>query len=191
MVMTPSQMVPLGTPAPSFSLPDTKGQSVSLEDTEAKAYLVIFMCNHCPFVKHLRHELADLGRDYQKKGVAIFGINSNNAEQYPDDSPAKMAEEAIDIGYTFPYLFDADQSVAKAYQAACTPDFFLYDADRTLVYRGQFDDSRPGNGRPITGKDLRAALDAVLAGKPAPEPQIPSVGCNIKWKAGNAPEYFG
>jgi len=142
-------------------------------------------------VKHIRSELAQLGRDYQARGVAIVGINSNDAEAYPDDSPEKMAEEKRAAGYTFPYLYDETQEVAKAYRAACTPDFFLFDGNRKLVYRGQLDDSRPSNGIPVTGKDLRAALDAVLAGKSVPEPQKPSIGCNIKWKPNNAPDYFG
>jgi len=192
MVQTPSTMLPLGTEAPDFSLPDTDGKMVSLADfRDAKALLVIFMCNHCPFVKHIRSELAQLGRDYQARGVAIVGINSNDAEAYPDDSPEKMAEEKRAAGYTFPYLYDETQEVAKAYRAACTPDFFLFDGNRKLVYRGQLDDSRPSNGIPVTGKDLRAALDAVLAGKSVPEPQKPSIGCNIKWKPNNAPDYFG
>jgi len=186
MAETPSTMVPLGTPAPSFRLPDTEGGFVSLEDLkEAKALLVIFMCNHCPFVQHLRGALAQLARDYQGSGLAIVGINSNDVESHPDDSPEKMAEEKKKFGYVFPYLFDESQEVAKAYRAACTPDFFLYDADRRLVYRGQFDDSRPGNDAPITGADLRAAVDAVLADRPVAKDQKPSIGCNIKWKAGD------
>jgi len=188
---TASTMLALGTPAPDFLLPDTNGKLVSLADLkDAPALLVIFMCNHCPYVKHIRHELADLADEYRKRGAAVVGINSNDAVNYPDDSPAKMAAEVREIGYTFPYLFDAAQTVARAYRAACTPDIFVFDKDQELVYRGQFDDSRPGNGIPATGKDLRDALDAVLASKPVPSKQKPSIGCNIKWKPGNEPEYF-
>ncbi len=185
-------MSPLGTKAPSFKLPDTQGRSVSLADfKDSPALLVMFICNHCPFVKHIAPALAQLGRDYQKKGVAIVAINANDVVRHPDDAPPKMAEEARSRGYTFPYLHDETQNVAKAYGAACTPDFFLYDKARNLVYRGQLDDSRPGNNLPVTGRDLRAALDAVLAGRPAPTQQKPSIGCNIKWKPGNEPAYFG
>lgn len=192
MVATASQMLPLNTKAPAFALPDTEGYLVSLDDQpDAKAYLVVFMCNHCPFVQMLREELAALGRDAQKRDFMMVGINSNNAEKYPADSPELMQVEVAMYGYVFPYLVDADQSVAKAFHAACTPDFFLFDADQRLVYRGQLDDARPGNGKPVTGKDLRTALDAVLAGTPVPEPQTPSMGCNIKWKPGNEPEWFG
>jgi len=151
---------------------------------------VVFMCTHCPYVKHIRSGLAQLARDYMPRGVAIAGISSNDAVNYPADSLAKMKEEAQSAGYTFPYLFDETQSVAKAYRAACTPDIYLFDGNQRLVYRGQFDDSRPGNNLPVTGKDLRAALDAVLAVKPIPQDQKPSIGCNIKWKSGNAPDYF-
>jgi len=183
MAQTPSTMIPLGTPAPPFSLPDPSGKVFRLEDfPDAQALLVMFICNHCPFVKHLRQPLADFAKEYQQRGVAIVAINSNDVANYPDDSPEKMAEESRLAGYTFPYLFDETQEVAKAYDAACTPDFFLYDKDRKLVYRGQFDDSRPGSDIPVTGKDLRAALDAVLAGQPVPQDQKPSIGCNIKWK---------
>ena len=192
MVMTPSQMLPLGTPAPAFRLPDPSGREVSLDDfPEAKAFLVVFMCNHCPFVKHIREELARLGRELPERGVAMVGINSNDADKYPDDSPKRMQFEAETYGYTFPYLVDASQEVAKAYQAACTPDFYLFDAQRRLVYRGQLDDSRPSNGKPVTGTDLRAAIDAVLGGQAVPAEQRPSIGCNIKWKEGNAPAWFG
>src|SRR5690606_33890289 len=152
--------------------------------------LVMFICNHCPFVHHIRTGLAEFGRDYQSRGLGIVAINANDAENYPDDSPEKMQEEASRFGYVFPYLFDEDQSVAKRYQAACTPDFFLFDGAGQLVYRGQFDASRPGNDVPVTGRDLRAAADAVLEGRPVPEDQTPSIGCNIKWRAGNAPSYF-
>jgi peroxiredoxin len=185
-------MLPLGTKAPGFRLPDAAtGKTVSLDDfAGAPGLLVMFICNHCPFVKHIRGGLAAFGRDYQPKGLAIVAVSSNDVANYPDDSPAKMAAEAKAAGYVFPYLYDETQEVAKAYQAACTPDFFLFDRDRRLVYRGQFDDSRPGNGRPVTGADLRAAADAVLAGTPVPAEQKPSIGCNIKWKAGKAPAYF-
>jgi thiol-disulfide isomerase/thioredoxin len=151
----------------------------------------MFICNHCPYVKHVRHELAKLAKDYQDKGVALVGINSNDADAYPDDRPELMAKEKVDFGYTFPYLYDEDQSVAKAYQAACTPDFYVFDASRSLVYRGQLDNSRPGNSIPVDGKNLRMALDLTLAGQPVPEDQRPSMGCNIKWRPGNEPEYFG
>lgn len=191
MAQTPSTMLPLGTPAPAFNLPDTGLHQVSLDSfSSAKALLVMFICNHCPFVKHLRSALAQLGRDYQSRGVAIVAISSNDADAYPDDSPAKMIEEQQNAGYTFPYLFDGTQSVAKAYRAACTPDFFLFDQDRKLAYRGQFDDSRPSNALPVTGRDLRAALDHVLAGTPVSADQRPSIGCNIKWRPGNEPDYF-
>ncbi len=190
MALTPSTMMPLGTEAPPFALPDPQGTMHSLDDfSGAKAYLIMFICNHCPYVKHIREELARLGKEYQEKGVAVVAINSNDVANYPDDNPEKMAREAQAYGYTFPYLFDETQETAKAYQAACTPDFFVFGPDKKLSYRGQLDDSRPGNDVPVTGKDLRAALDAVLAGAPAPEPQKPSMGCNIKWKAGNAPAY--
>lgn len=186
MALTPSTMLPLGTKSPAFSLPDTNGKTIALGDFEAApALLVMFICNHCPFVKHVRSELARLAKDYQPRGVAVVGISSNDAQAFPDDSPEKMALEAQDAGYTFPYLYDESQAVAKAYQAACTPDFFLFDKSRKLIYRGQFDDSRPGNGIPVTGRDLRVALDAVLAGKPISAEQKPSIGCNIKWKTGN------
>ena len=188
MAQTPSTMVALGSPAPAFKLPDTNGNLVSLDDfRNASALLVMFICNHCPFVKHVRTELASIGRDYQPKGAAIVAINSNDVVNYPDDNPAKMKEEVRNAGYTFPYLFDATQDVAKAYDAACTPDFFVYDKARKLAYRGQLDDSRPSNGLPVTGRELRAALDAVLAGKPVSSNQRPSIGCNIKWKPGNEP----
>ena len=189
MALTPSTMLPLGTAAPDFALPDTEGKTVSLGDFKGKPLLVMFICNHCPYVKHLRAALASTGKAYQSKGMAIVGISANDVENYPDDSPAKMKIEAADAGYTFPYLYDASQAVAKAYHAACTPDFFLFDKDHKLVYRGQYDDSRPGNDKPVTGADLKAAMDAVLAGKAPAEKQTPSIGCNIKWKAGNAPAY--
>jgi peroxiredoxin len=192
MVKTASTMLPLGTSAPGFSLPDIDGNEVSLSDfSESPALLVIFMCNHCPFVKYIADVLAELAGQYQKQGVAVVGINSNDTASFPDDAPAKMAEEAKLRGYTFPYLFDETQEVAKAYRAACTPDFYVFNRDHELVYRGQMDAARPGNDIAISGKDLRAALDAVLAGRPPAEQQTPSIGCNIKWKAGNAPDYFG
>ena len=192
MVKTASTMLELGTPAPHFALPDTSGKIVSLDDfADAPALLVIFLCNHCPYVKHVADGLAQLVREYQERGVAVVGINANDVANYPDDSPEKMAAEAGRRGYTFPYLFDETQEVAKAYRAACTPDFYVFDGQRRLAYRGQMDDSRPENGLPVTGADLRAALDAVLAGRPVPEPHRPSLGCNIKWKADNEPDYFG
>ncbi len=191
MVETASTMLPLGTRAPDFCLVDTNGQEVSLSDfPEAQAYLVIFMCNHCPFVRHIRAQLAELASEYQDKGVAIVGINSNDVEEFPEDSPESMADEVSEVGYTFPYLFDETQEVAKGYRAACTPDFFLFDAKRRLVYRGQFDNSRPDNDIPVTGADLRAAMDGVLAGREVPSEQKPGLGCNIKWQLGNEPDYF-
>lgn len=191
MVQTASTMMPIGTVAPDFYLPDPSGNMVSLKDFDnARALLVMFISNHCPFVKHVRLQLADLGAEYQEKGVGVVAIMSNDVANYPDDAPEKMAEEIRQIGYTFPYLYDETQEVAKAYRAACTPDFFLFDKDQKLVYRGQLDDARPGNGKPVTGADLRTAIDAVLEGNSVPEPQNPSIGCNIKWKSGNAPDYF-
>jgi thiol-disulfide isomerase/thioredoxin len=186
-------MLELGTQAPAFNLPEPgAGRTVSLtEFKDAPGLLVIFMCNHCPYVKHINNGLVQFAQEYQPKGLAIVGISANDAQNYPDDSPEKMAEEAKAQGYVFPYVYDESQEVAKAYKAACTPDFFLFDKDRKLVYRGQFDDSRPGNNLPVTGKDLRAAVDAVLSGRPLSSEQRPSVGCNIKWKRGNEPDYFG
>jgi len=190
MALTPSTMLPLGTTAPDFRLPDTNGKTVSLADYREKpALLVVFMCNHCPYVRHVRLGLAQLARDYLPRNVGMVGINSNDATNYPDDSPAKMAEESRSAGYSFPYLFDESQAVAKAYHAACTPDLYLFDRNQKLVYRGQFDDSRPGNGIPVTGQDLRAALEAVLAGQTVSPNQKPSIGCNIKWKPGSEPRY--
>jgi len=192
MAARTSTMLPLGTEAPHFSLPDTRGRTVSIHDyDESRGLLVMFICNHCPYVKHLREALADFGSEFGPKGLGIVAISSNDVERYPADSPDQMAREAKEAGYGFPYLYDETQEVAKAYRAACTPDFFLFDGDRQLVYRGQFDDSRPGNDRPVTGRDLRAAADAVLAGKPVKGEQTPSIGCGIKWKPGNAPEYEG
>ena len=190
MVLTPSTMMELGTPAPDFTLADTDGSSVSRNDFAGKPLLVIFMCNHCPYVIHVRDELARLGREYQDKGVGVIGISSNNIETHPDDSPEKMKIEKQLVGYTFPYLYDGTQEVALAYQAACTPDFFLFDADHKLVYRGQLDDSRPRTDIPVTGTDLRTALKAVLSGGSVPSEQRPSMGCNIKWKPGNEPAWF-
>jgi peroxiredoxin len=187
----PSTMLALGTKAPEFELPDvTTGRIVSLSDfSDRKALLVMFICRHCPYVRHVREELARLGRDFADSELAIVAISSNDIVEYPEDRPESLAEEAREAGYVFPYLFDQSQEVAKAYTAACTPDFFLFDADRALVYRGQLDDSRPSNGLPVTGKDLRAAIDAVLAGTPVSEDQRASIGCSIKWHAGNEPAY--
>jgi thiol-disulfide isomerase/thioredoxin len=183
MAATESTMLPLGTQAPAFRLPDFNGKVSALDDFgDSQALVVAFICQHCPFVKHIRSEFARFARDYQPKGVAVVAINSNDTKTYPQDGPAGMAEEARSAGYVFPYLLDETQQVAKAYQAACTPDLFLFDRQRRLVYRGQFDSSRPGQGT-ATGADLRAAADALLSGKPVPAEQRPSIGCNIKWKA--------
>ena len=191
MVLTPSTMLPLGTKAPDFLLPNVDGKTVSLADfAGAPAYLIMFICNHCPYVIHVAPELAKLAHQYQEKGVAVIGINSNDVTTHPADSPEQMVHEVENRGYTFPYLFDETQSVAQAYHAACTPDFFVFDKDQKLVYRGQLDDSRPDSGIPLSGKDLREALDAVLAGQGASQQQKPSIGCNIKWKAGKEPAYF-
>jgi peroxiredoxin len=191
MALTNSTMLPLGTKAPDFSLPDTNSKEVSLAHfKDAPALLVMFLCNHCPYVQHVAFAVAKLAAEYQKKGVGVVGINSNDAQKYPADSPAMMREEIARVGYTFPYLYDQTQSAAKAYRAACTPEFYVFDKDQKLVYRGRFDESSPGNAVPTTGNDLRAALDAVLAGKPVPSDQKPSIGCNIKWKPGNEPDYF-
>ena len=192
MVATPSTMLPLGTSAPDFSLRDvTTGASVSLASLDDKpAVLVMFISNHCPYVKHVAAELGRLGSDYGSRGVAIVAIGSNDVENYPDDAPARMIEFAAANGFTFPYLHDESQDVARAYRAACTPDFFVFDSERKLVYRGQLDGARPSNDVPVDGRDLRAALNAALDGAPVPEPQRPSMGCNIKWKAGNEPDYF-
>ncbi len=183
MVVTASKMLALGTSAPDFSLPDTEGNTVSLTDFEqAQALLVVFMCNHCPFVKHVLYDLVELIEEYQEEGVAVVAISSNDVASFPDDSSLMMAELARECDFTFPYLYDETQQVARAYSAACTPDFFLFDSKRALVYRGQLDDSRPDNGIPVTGGDLTAAIDAVLEGTPVDSEQKPSVGCNIKWK---------
>jgi peroxiredoxin len=190
MARTPSTMLTLGTPAPGFRLPDFDGRVHGLEDFRASpALLVAFICNHCPFVQHIRSEFAAFAREYAPRGLAVVAINSNDLEVYPQDGPDAMRQEAAELGYGFPYLVDESQAVAKAYRAACTPDFFLFDAQRRLAYRGQFDDSRPGNGRPVTGADLRAAVDATLDGRSPSAEQFPSLGCNIKWRKGNAPDY--
>jgi peroxiredoxin len=193
MVQTPSTMLPLGTPAPDFQLREpATGDIVKKDDLDtSRGLLVVFLSNHCPFVKHIAQGLADFGREYQEKGLAMVAVMANDVETHPDDAPERMADEVERRGYTFPYLLDESQLVAKSYRAACTPDFFLFDADGRLAYRGQFDASRPGNDVPVTGEDLRAAADAVLAGEQPSGDQTPSVGCNIKWKPGNAPEYFG
>jgi peroxiredoxin len=194
MARTPSVMVDLGTPAPAFHLPDVvTGNTISLDTFAGKTgLLVMFICRHCPYVKHIQDQLAQLGRDYQNKDLGIVAISSNDAEKYPDDSPESLKEMAKELGFTFPLCYDATQAVAKAYQAACTPDFYLFDRERKLVYRGQFDDSRPKSDPPIpvTGKDLRAAIDALLSGQPIPTDQRASIGCNIKWKPGNEPDYY-
>ena len=193
MSLTPSTMLELGTTAPNFKLSDPNGQQYELANqTIDKGLLVIFMCNHCPYVIHIRSELVAKIKQYQQQGIEVVAINSNDYEQYPDDSPEKMAEVAKEQGFSFPYLVDADQEVAKAYRAACTPDLFLFDGDKKLVYRGQFDSARPGNNEPITGEDLSSAIAKLVAGEKISESnQKPSMGCNIKWKEGNAPDYFG
>ncbi len=193
MALTPSTMLALGTKAPDFRLPDVVSGKVIFLETFAgkKALLVMFICHHCPYVQHVKDELAKLGKDYAKQSVGIVAISANDAANYPDDAPDKLAAMAKELGFTFPLCYDESQGVAKAYTAACTPDFFLFDAARTLVYRGQLDESRPGNNKPLTGNDLRAAIDAVLAGKPVSQQQQPSVGCNIKWKKGLEPAYYG
>ncbi len=192
MTVTPSLMVPLGTKAPDFALPDTAGKIVKKSEFDGKPLLVIFQCNHCPYVKHVRTRLAELTREYMDQGVAVVGISSNDAEQYPDDSLEGMAKEEQEAGYAYPYLYDESQETAKAYKATCTPDFFLFNDKHELVYRGQMDDSRPDSGKPVTGHDLTNAVQAVLEGKTVPaETQKPSAGCNIKWRKGNEPDYWG
>ncbi len=193
MARTPSQMIDLGTEAPNFELPDVvSGKTIGLDDfPDAKGFMIAFICNHCPFVQLIRHELARYGREYTEKGIAVIAINSNDIAAHPEDGPDAMRDDARRFGYAFPYCLDEDQSVAKEYQAACTPDLYLFDADRKLVYRGQFDGSRPGNDVPVTGEDLRAATDALLAGQSIPADQKASLGCNIKWRPGNEPAYFG
>ncbi|MEX1295286.1 MAG: thioredoxin family protein [Candidatus Limnocylindrales bacterium] len=192
MVSVNSTMLPLGTTAPAFSLRDaTSGTTVALSDLDdMPVVLVMFISNHCPYVRHVAAELGRLGSDYGRQGVGIVAIGSNDVESHPDDAPARMVEFAAANGFTFPYLRDETQEVALAYRAACTPDFFVFDSERKLVYRGQLDGARPSNDVPIDGRDLRAALDAALDGRPVPEPQLPSMGCNIKWKPGNEPDYF-
>jgi peroxiredoxin len=192
MARTPSTMLPLGTPAPDFSLPDVvSGKMVSLQDfNDTPALLVMFICNHCPYVKHVQAGMAQMARDFQTPGIGVVAICSNDVNNHPDDSPELMKKEARDAGYTFPYLYDESQGVARAYRAACTPDFFLFDGRRRLVYRGQMDDARRGNDLPVTGKSLRDAVDAVLSGRPVSANQVPSLGCNIKWKPGREPDYF-
>jgi thiol-disulfide isomerase/thioredoxin len=193
MAKTSSTMTPLGTSLPPFSLTDAvSGRTVSDEDLAgAPGVLVMFLCNHCPYVRHLRRGIAALGREYAGRGLAVVAVASNDVRAYPQDGPDGMREEAEDAGYTFPYLFDETQEVAKAFQAACTPDFFLFDREMRLVYRGQFDGSRPSNDVPVTGADLREAADAVLEGKTPSAEQTPSIGCNIKWAPGNEPAWFG
>lgn len=192
MVLVESTMLPLGTQAPAFSLPDAvSGRTVTLEDFAGKkAFLVMFICRHCPYVKHIQDELARLSRDYQDSDLGMVAISANDAENYPEDAPHSLKEQAQSVGFLFAYCYDETQEVAKAYTASCTPDFFLFDAGRKLVYRGQLDDSRPGNDIPVTGTDLRGAIEAVLQSKPVPAEQKPSIGCNIKWRPGNEPRYF-
>lgn len=192
MSLTPSTMLPLGTQAPDFKLPDVlSGKSVSLKDfASKKALLVMFICRHCPYVQHIKEELAKLGKDYARKDIGIVAISSNDAENYPDDAPESLKEFAQQEGFSYPFLYDESQKVAQAYTAACTPDLFLFDKNRKLVYRGQLDESRPGNNKPVTGQSLRSAMDAVLADRPVNAEQRPATGCNIKWKPGNEPKYF-
>ena len=184
MALTPSVMPGLGFQAPAFSLPDTvSGKILSLNELKSdKATVIMFICNHCPFVKHVRQELVRLAQNYIPKGISFIAISSNDISSHPEDSPEKMKEVAKEVGFPFPYLYDEDQSVAKKYQAVCTPDFFIYDKELKLVYRGQLDDSRPSSGMPVTGKDIRTALDCILTDQPVPQDQKPSIGCNIKWK---------
>lgn len=190
MAQTPSTMLELGTPAPDFSLPEPATErTVSLSDFAGKPLLVAFLCNHCPFVLHIKDVFAAFAQEYQERGLAVVAINANDVANYPADAPDKMAQMARESGFMFPYLYDESQQVAQAYRAACTPDFFLFDADHRLVYRGRFDGATPGNDEPVTGMDLRAAADALLEGTPMPQDQRPSIGCNIKWKAGNEPDW--
>jgi peroxiredoxin len=187
---TASTMLPLGTLAPDFHLPDTAGSVVSRDDfSGCPALLVMFLCNHCPYVRHVAEEVVRLSAEYQARGVGVVAISSNDIARFPEDAPARMAEVAAAMGFTAPYLYDETQAVATAYHAACTPDFFAFDAERRLAYRGQLDGARPGNDVPVTGQDLRAALDAIIAGTPVAAPQRPSLGCSIKWKPGNEPDY--
>ena len=188
MPRTPSNMVPIGSLAPDFSLPDPDENFYSRDQVSgSKGLLVIFMCNHCPFVKHVGFELGKFGNEFPEKGIGVVGINSNDVVNYPDDAPPEMKKFARHYGITFPYLFDETQQVAREYGAACTPDFFLYDQNLKLVYRGQLDDSRPGNDIPVTGRDLRGAMNALINGEQISEDQVPAIGCNIKWKEGNEP----
>ncbi len=190
MAATPSTMLPLGTRAPAFALPDLEGRTVTLDDfADAPALLVMFICNHCPYVQHVERELAAVARDYQQRGLAAVAISANDVSAYPTDGPAGMREQHERAGFGFPYLYDETQDVARAYHAACTPDLFVFDGERRLVYRGQLDGSRPGNTVPVSGADLRRALDGVFRGDPVIAAQTPSIGCNIKWKPGSAPEY--
>jgi peroxiredoxin len=193
MVRTLSTMLPLGTTAPDFQLPDVvSGKTISLDIfSDSKALLIMFICRHCPFVKHVQQELARIGRDYGDRQLGIVAISANDAEKYPDDAPESLKEMVGELGFNFPLCYDASQETSKTYTAACTPDFFLFDSDRKLAYRGQLDDSRPSTDTPVTGKDLRSAIDSLLAGKPVNSEQKPSLGCNIKWKPGNEPDYFG
>ena len=193
MALTASTMLPLGTTAPEFNLVDVVSQNkISLANfAEKKALLVMFICRHCPFVKHVQTELANIGNDYSQSDLGIVAISANDINNYPDDAPEMLKEMASELGFNFPLCYDETQEIAQAYTAACTPDFFLFDTDRKLVYRGQLDDSRPSNDKPVTGKDLRTAIDTVLSGKPVTGDQKPSIGCNIKWKQGNEPSYFG
>ena len=191
MVLTASTMLPLGTKAPEFQLPEVvNGKIISLENfADKKALLIMFICRHCPFVKHIQQELAKLDQDYSNSDLGIIAISANDAKNYPNDAPESLKEMSIELGFDFTFCYDETQATAKAYTAACTPDFFLFDSDRKLVYRGQLDDSRPSNNQPVTGKDLRAAITAVLNNQPISSEQQPSIGCNIKWKAGNQPNY--
>lgn len=192
MVETPSTMFSLGTRAPDFALEDAvKSETFRLEDFEGKVLVVMFICNHCPFVVHVRDEITRVATDYAPRGVSFAAINSNSIDTHPQDGPEHMKALATELQWKFPFFFDGTQAVAKAYRAACTPDFYVFDQDRRLVYRGQLDDSRPSNNKPVDGRDLRRALDAVLGGEPVPEDQRASIGCNIKWAPGNEPDYFG
>ncbi len=193
MAATSSTMLALGTKAPDFRLPDvTTGKTLTLSDFSShKLLLVMFICRHCPYVKHVQNQLVQIGRDYAPKNVGIVAISSNDADNYPDDSPESLREMASQLNFNFPLCYDQNQEAAKAYRAACTPEFYLFDGERRLVYRGQLDESRPKNDIPVTGRDLRAALDAALAGRPVPGDQKPGIGCNIKWKPGREPDYFG
>jgi peroxiredoxin len=193
MSLTPSTMMALGTKAPDFALPDVRtGKLVQLSDfSDKEVLLVVFICAHCPYVKLVETEFAAIGRDYSSRSFGMVAISANDAANYPDDAPPKLKAQAEQFGFIFPYLYDETQKTAQAYRAACTPDLYLFNAQRELVYRGQLDDARPGNGKPVTGKNLRAAIDSVLAGSAVTENQQPATGCNIKWKPGNAPEYFG